>query len=305
MAKINLDQRILDETITLYFDLEQGKCADLEVAARAAIAFSQMVKEIAFNVDMGANLSIQLQSGTAGSLSLNAIIKFGKELKKKHPVPCTIICTILLWLANDARSWTTGKVLDSLRGSDAPAAVQTLTPQQQHDLAAEVAKMLKGGVGAQPRARIFSEAQNDSAIKGIGSTSKLGKRPEKIIPREKFPELSTITPSSDVDMKERQNKEILPVTIIRPYLKAKEAKWRFRYGTMPEFSATMRDKDFLKAMEDGGISFPLRVGSEMEIELVTEQVFKGGVWKIKSRTVTKVLYPKLSPSPLPLFKNYK
>lgn len=305
MTKFKEDQSLSQGAITLYFDLERGECADLEVAARAAIAFSQLVKEIAFNIDLGSNLSVQLKSGTEGSLSLNAIITFGRDLKNRYPYSCTIILTVLVWLAADARSWTTGKILDAIKGSDAPAAVQILSETQQNELAEKVAKIINGGAGAQSRARIFEEARNDPAIKGIGSTCTPGKRPENIIPREEFLELSTPTHPIEIGSRYRQNKEILPVTIIRPYLKAKEAKWRFQYGSMPEFSATMKDKEFLKALEDGEISFPLKVGSEMEIELVTEQVFKGGVWKTQNRTVVKVLSPKLSLSPLPLFKKDK
>ena len=63
------------EPISLYVDLHPGEAPDLEVVARAAIAWSEAIKEIAFLLDPSTEVRIELKSGTEGSLSLNGLLK--------------------------------------------------------------------------------------------------------------------------------------------------------------------------------------------------------------------------------------
>ena len=68
------------EPLTFYLELEPGTKADLEVVARASLAFASAVREIAFVLDPSLSMRVELVSGTEGSLSLNSLLRFfGKE----------------------------------------------------------------------------------------------------------------------------------------------------------------------------------------------------------------------------------
>jgi hypothetical protein len=67
------------EPLSLYLDLEQDTKADLEVVANASLALASMLKEIAHIIDPSIDISIELDSGTSGSLSLNTLINIVKE----------------------------------------------------------------------------------------------------------------------------------------------------------------------------------------------------------------------------------
>ncbi len=73
--------------ISVYLDLEAGRVADMEVVARAALAFSAAVKDLAYVIDPGLDLRIELQSGTEGSLNLNTILRNLKDHKGEAITP--------------------------------------------------------------------------------------------------------------------------------------------------------------------------------------------------------------------------
>ncbi|MGW8203007.1 hypothetical protein ACWGM0_10725 [Sphingomonas bisphenolicum] len=299
----SFEDDLVDEaaSVTLYFDLAEGRKADLETAARTAIAFAEMVRHIAVQADFTAEIRIELESGTAGSLGLNAIIRWAKGFASRHPILVSIAATTLLNLQGDVRSWTTGKVLDWLNGTDAPIAARALSVEERKALAAEISKLLVNGIAEKERRQIYYEASKDPVITGIGATGIPGKRPAVIVPSEDFARLAGQPIADEVMSKSRVQTTISTVTLVRPRLKAEVASWRFQHGSMPEFSAEMKDRAFLDAMADDRINLPLKVGTEMEVEIEAEEVFEGGVWVVRKRSVTRVISPSTSP-PSSLFK---
>ncbi len=94
------------EPFSLYFDLEENKKADLEVVASASLALVAAIKEVAYIIDPSIEISVELESGTAGSLSLNTLIKTIKE----HVAPGNItalgiVFTVLSWFTTDFRQY--------------------------------------------------------------------------------------------------------------------------------------------------------------------------------------------------------
>jgi len=78
--------------ITLYLGLEQGRHPDLAVVSRTALAFAQLVEEMAYILDPSATVRIEIVSGTEGSFGLNTVsrvfVKVSEGIKKgvkKHP----------------------------------------------------------------------------------------------------------------------------------------------------------------------------------------------------------------------------
>jgi hypothetical protein len=294
-------EAILEEaatgSITLYFDLEPDHKADLETVARTALAFAAVVRSVATHIDLASEIRIELESGTEGSLGLNAVVRWVKGFGEKHPTLVGIVMGAMGIILADARGWSVGQVLDYLTGSDAPPIAKTLSDEDLKRLAGQIAEYLKHPIAEQHRRQIYEEVQRDPSIKGLGTSGVPGKRPEIIIPRSEFPRLAGPQALVEQAPETRIVDREVTLTLIRPRLKAEVASWRFQQGTMPEFSAEMKDRDFLDAMAAGRLPLQLQIGIEMKAILSSEEHFEGGVWVAKKRSVTKVLSPRPTPPP--------
>jgi hypothetical protein len=94
---------VLEETITLYLGLKEGQEADFEVVGLSAAAFAEAVKEIAYILEPGLEVRLEFDSGTEGSLALNAIIKSLKTPEGRRTALVSVVATIGLMLVNDVR----------------------------------------------------------------------------------------------------------------------------------------------------------------------------------------------------------
>jgi hypothetical protein len=72
---VKAEPPLVEAPLSLYLDLKPGLKADLEVTARAALAFASAIREVAYVIDPALELRIELESGTDGSLCLNAILR--------------------------------------------------------------------------------------------------------------------------------------------------------------------------------------------------------------------------------------
>lgn len=279
------------EPISLYIDLEPEQIADLEVVARAAIAWAEGIKEIAYILDPAAEVRIELASGSEGSLSLNSLIRLirgtGDPEQRKKDLR-TIRVMVLVWLLLEGASYTFTEVVDALRGQNDPL-IQQMTDEQMNELADRVARRLSG-VAREQRQQVYRELERDQAVRGVGVSLQHGHRPAQVVPRSDFPRRSGAV-VEETEARKRKHSRRLRVTLISPTLKGVPRSWRFQVAGMPEFGATMKDTAFLEAVEDGRVSIPLRTGVEMEIEVVSREEHEGGVWVTKERSVTRVYSP--------------
>jgi hypothetical protein len=292
--------------ISLYLDLAEGESANLEVVARAALAWSSAIKELAYVIDPSAEVEIDLISGSEGSLGLNACVKAFSKIKGKHPQITTIIVTSLAWFALQTGQYTYTKVLDWLTGKTAPPIVANLTDAQIQELARDVVKAQEGNVAGPQRRQVFRELEQDKSIVGVGATQKTGQRPAVIIPRSEFAIHfgdAVITPNDTPERRTRR--ERMDVVLVTPTLKDAERRWRFQLGSLPEFGATMKDHEFLQALSEGRVALPLRTGIHMDIELETKEELAGLMWEARERNVIKVHSPKVlnDPNQLPFVTN--
>ena len=174
------------ENLTLYFDLEEKQLADIEVISRASLAWSVAIKDIASHVDPGLQISVQLESGTKGSLSLNSLVKqVGPYVSDPRNIRIAIVTT-LIYITHESGAWTIGKALDHLSSNDIAPIVQSLSEVEKRELAEAVVEELEAKTGRDNLALVFQEAKKDRSIKGIGATTVKSKRPRNIISREEF-----------------------------------------------------------------------------------------------------------------------
>lgn len=288
--------------VSLYLDLAENEVADIEVVARAALAWSSAIKELAFVVDPSVSVTVELVSGTEGSLGLNACIRAIGKLANQQPKITTIVITSLTWFTLQTASYTYEKVLDWLTGANAPAVVRGLTHDEIKEIAREVAKAAANNVALPQRQQVFRELEKDKGIIGVGATQDAGKRPSFIVPRSDFSRRAGQSIQTTEDVKRRTTTARMVVILVSPTLKDAERSWKFQVGSLPEFGALMKDHGFLNAFAAGRIGIPLRPGVEMDIELETKEEFEGEVWVVKERSVVRVYRPGQlnDPAALPL-----
>lgn len=279
--------------VSLYIDLEKGQVADIEVVARAALAFSAAIKDLIYVLDPSLEVRVEIMSGTEGSLSLNSIIKSLKKKAGEKPVLAAAVAMVLSWFGN----YTFDELMDALRNKG------ELSDAEMQEIADKVVISLERRV-AQPHVRrVYEELGSDKAVKGVGATTVAGERPRSIIPRAQFEEKAegAILPEvTEVRRRSRKRKE--RVVIISPVLLSSATRrWRFR-SAEGEFGAPIKDTAFLEDLITGRVVLPMTGGVELDVLMETEEELQDGVWVAQEYTVWEVLarhYPPVQGNLLP------
>jgi hypothetical protein len=243
-----VDGRPDQQPVSLYLDLVPGQKADLEVVARAALAFSAAIKEAAFIIDPGIEISIELESGTPGSLSLNTIIRKIKETAKPDKTTLTALgLTVLYWFAADIRTYG---VIESLNHILKGEPELHLSEKDLNLITNSVTKALKAKVASEHVQEVYRQLEEDSAIQGVGATTTPGIRPAQIVPRHDFPVRALEAPPTETTAEERTRTTTEHVILVSPVLLQSHRRWRVltRHG---EVGVAMEDNDFLSDIVDG------------------------------------------------------
>jgi hypothetical protein len=279
-----------EETISLYLDLEPDNRADIEVVARAALAWAAVIREMAAHLDPMSEVRVDLISGTEGSLSLNAVFRFVRNAVPSPKTSKALLFGIVLWLARHPADWAYDQVLDAVKHR-ALLHGKHISDDDAQDIARQVTILLKPAVAGQPKRELFREIERDPSIIGVGASINHGDRPADIVPRAEFKQRAGEAVEMGDDDRRRTVVSELDVVLVSPVLKDAERSWRFQHGALPEFGATMKDHDFLEALNAGRIDVPLRPGVAMRIQLQSKEVFQGGIWAVTDRAVIKVIQP--------------
>lgn len=281
--------------VSLYLDLERGKVADMEVVARAALAFSAAIKEAAFIIDPSLEIRVELASGTEGSLSLNSILRNLKNAKGETLTLAAIAFIVLSWFSNHALDYAFDKIADAVTGENH----QEFTPEQRDELAAIVRQALADGVAKPKVQEVYRALERDPAIKGVGATQEPGARPAIIVPRTEFAERAGHAEPVDQTVSRRVVSEWVHVVLISPVLVEGNRRWKFR-SSQGEFGASIKDAGFVESVLKGTTSIRMKAGIEMDIYLETTEEFRNGVWEIVDRSVSGVSNLKEPPAQLDL-----
>lgn len=183
--------------VSLYLDLEEGQVADMEVVAAAAIAFSRAIKELAYILDPTAQIRVELESGTEGSLSLNSLVRVIRGLKNNPGFVAGIAGGAAMWFLGNVGDYAFDQVADLVRKHLSPEQAQQLSEEEINKIAERVVKALNAGAAKPQVEGIFMELERDPAIKGVGVSPTPGKRPEVIVPRSAFPDRAGVSLTRD------------------------------------------------------------------------------------------------------------
>ena len=278
--------------LSLYLRLEQGRYADLAVVSRSAIAFAELVQEMAYLLDPSVSVRVEVINASDRSFGLNTLTKLYGNIKsgvtagaKKSPKIAWLAAYVALRIINNAVDWSQDQVMDWLAGSDAPQEVRMLTEEERKELATDIVEKLNKGAARQQSQRLFEELERDTKIDGVGVTTVAGKRPADIVPREAFSIYSDQT--ALLEGERRTTVQNVEATLISPVLVPGERRWKFRSAT-GEFGASMRDRGFMNDVLSGALDIRLKAGLVLDLELTVVEVWQEGVWVIEQRSVSDV-----------------
>lgn len=271
--------------ISLYLELEDGQIADLEVVAKASLAFVSAIKEIAFQVDPLLVVRVEIDSGTKGSLSINARIKTLKDKYLTRRNIVTVAAVVLVYFKDEVQEHVVGEILDEYIPS---ISEDRFSDAQRQELKDIVDGALERRIGKKEIGKVYQELEEDPAVKGVGATASPSKKPDSIVPREEFRYRSGESRVIETEVRKRTTEPRLTVTLVKPALEHRKRSWRLKSAN-GEFGAMMQDEDFLDGLLAERIQVPMIEGVQLDVTLkVEEELTPDGVWEIKSRKIVKV-----------------
>ncbi len=272
------------EPITLYLDLEPGTAPDLETVAKASIAWVHAIREVAFIVEPGVDVRVELKSGTDGSLGLNTLIKALKSVNRKQLA--RIAVAIALWFGDETASWLYHSVLDGVvDDTDERTAPVSLTQEEIQAIADAVNK----GAGRKQAEQVFREIARDPAIKGVGVTRMPRQKPTVIIPRSEFRERAGYGVPTLETVEKRVTPDRIEGILIKPVLKRDSARrWRLQ-TEQGELGFSMKDDRFVDDVLSGHRPIQMLDGIILDVEIQVTEELKYGVWTVTDRTITRVV----------------
>jgi hypothetical protein len=270
--------------LSLYLELEPDQTADLEVVAKASLAFVATLKEIAYQIDPLLEVRVELESGSKGSLSLNARLRSWKKKYVKPHVIFSITTIFLVYFKDEVRDHVVDKLLDVV----IPGFTEEhFSKEQKQEMQQIVEDGLSRRLGKKEAAQIYLELNKDPAIKGVGATNILGAKPDSIVPRSKFPARAGVAPVTETITK-RKSEPTLTVTLVKPALEHAKRSWRVSEAGV-EFGAVMEDQKFLDDLLTERIRVPMIEGVQLTATFrIEEELSPDGVWVVTSRKIITV-----------------
>lgn len=284
------------DPVSLYLDVPSDELVDLEVAAKAAIEWARGLKAAAAAVDDGYEYRVSLVSAEPGSSKWLARIErskanqIAKDVKKGWEelplilrwsiglavvIPVTAVPTVKYWTGDDQFSHEQLKQIEDTvrKAADEPAV-------KAH------------------RQAMYREVQRDKKIRGVGGgvADRPNWKPKHTVPANQFAEAEGLFEPQEPPADERTITPELDVILVAPNLHNAARAWTFRQDGIPgTFTATMKDKEFLRALERSTVRERFRADIPMRVRLEIKQELVNGEWKVKrrGRTIVEVILPRV------------
>lgn len=282
------EQGYVAAPVSLYLALGKGKAADIEAVARASLAWAETIKEMAFIVDPSLEIRVELVSGTEGSLSLNSLIRSVKNTVSDPRKLKAIAIAVLIYFGQQIRDYSVEGVLDWFTKEDVPASIKKISDEERKLLAAEIAKALKADVGREKGRVVYRELQRDPAVEGVGISLTPETPPTVIVPRTDFAARAGEEGVTEEVIRRRTETHRETVVLLSPMLTDGDQKWKFQLGSK-NFWAVMGDARFKALLQPGSNQAPRMIaGLRMDVDIVTIQEHRDGVWVNTSHRIEKV-----------------
>lgn len=278
-----------DPSVTLYFEVRAGEFLDLEIAAAAAIHWSQAMRAAALAIDPEAQVRVAMLGAQPGSMKWLAAVEH--KLDRLHtgfgryPRLTQLALGLAIFIPTVAIP-----TYDFYFGEKG-------LPQEDRDRIDQIIEKAANSPEVEtPRRQMFNAMSREPKITGAGVSLTVEGSPAVVVPSNQFPERGGLFLPQEPPEAERTVYPTLEVELISPHLSDGVRAWTFRQEGMPPFTATMRDARFLAALERSEIRETLRAHIPMVIKLKVVEVLRNGQWvvKAKGRSVVEVLSPSIS-----------
>lgn len=265
--------------ITLYLDIPAGEHGDLEVVAEASIAWSRTIKEVARVLYPDVSIRVEVLDADEGSFGLNVKVR----IDPKHKAALIgILAGAATHFGLETVDYFYTKFLDSIFEKD--EAAEVVDPAERH----RVASAVERGAGRKPAEQVFRALQTDPTITGVGVSPIPEQTPASIIPREVFLDRGGYKATELDDVLERTRPERIEAVLIKPVLVPKTKRlWRFQTPS-GEFGFAMKDHAFVARLLDGTEPIPMVAGVILDVDVDVTESQIDGLWKPKSRAITRV-----------------
>ena len=279
--------------ISLYFGLKDGERADLEVVAKAALEWIESVRAAAREIAPESQIRIELINAHESSLRLNAILDWVEtELTRiqegagRYPRITKLAIALAIFVP------TVGVPTYDFYFGDKTVALN----EQDRQLLNELLERTRQNPEVKAkRQKFFKTLEHDPSISGAGVSE--GHRDPLIVlvPSEHFAERGGLWAILSDDEQERTTYPVVDAVLVSAVLVPTPRAWTFQPPGLPKFSATMRDKQFLSALEHDSVRERLRVGIPMTLRLKVKEKKVDGAWVVKrgGRSVIEVISPKV------------
>ncbi|ACL58486.1 hypothetical protein Mnod_3577 [Methylobacterium nodulans ORS 2060] len=276
------------DQLSLYLDLEEGQKADLEVAARAAIALTATVREIAAFIDPFSDVKLELIDSSEGSLFLNTKVRFLSAAGPKEMTLYAVLFVCLTWIGTSAVGFVVEKIEDHVWEQAFGKDFAKLSDDDKKDIADLVARAIEANAGKKPSERLYAELSQDPAVKGVAVTKDRNKKPSSIVPRSEFASRSGGAVRNERVIQRRTTRGIRKVILVSPVLVPGKRRWKFRIGK-EEFGAPVHDTQFVDAVLSGKFPIVMKSNVEMTVDLEVTEELNDGHWEAMDYNVWRVL----------------
>jgi hypothetical protein len=281
----------VDNELSLFFELAEGRKADLEIISAAAIAWVETLRAAARAIEPESDVKVELIDADEGSLIYNTVVDwFERNVEPK-----------LERIQRGSGRLPRSKKL--LLGF-APFLLVTAVPTYDHyfrdgqftDSDRDMLKRIEHDITVEAaRRKFYRTLEREPAITAVGVKEHRGDEPLALVPSSAFPEAGGLWAiEHDGDQVQITN-PVLEVVLVKPALVHTPRAWTFKPQGLPEFDAVMRDPVILRAIQSGGLPVRLQEGIPMTIRLEVREVLVDGQWKLTrgGRSVIRVISPKM------------
>lgn len=282
--------------ISLYLGFPKDEKLELRQAASIALAWSDAVEALFRSIEPGLQVRIELIDGDEGSLSLNTILRIAENALEKlargadaYPrlkalakgLAIIVVATPLTLAATD--------VYNAVADDD--PEISRLSPETQQQIKDAFRDALDEHAAEAEKEQFSREVSRAEQVETIGVSLDPLSIPKLLFPSQVHRDYLEREWSDEGLFRDRilYRREVI---LVSPVLDYAERAWRFREPGMPEFSAVMRDKQFLEAMGRGAIHEELRFGIAMTVDIEVREKRFGETWIPKKRNIVRVHAPK-------------
>jgi hypothetical protein len=281
--------------ISLYFGVEEGKRADLEVIAKATIEWVEVIRELASVVAPGVEFEIEFVESEEGSVWLSNLLKAARDGDRKALAAITY-AVLIFFAAGPALHIQTdvGDVFWAKLGHEHEVE---LSEEDKIDIANKVVEAIERTPVEEHRRKLIRQVERDNDIDSVG----VGYMPNPAGPiasigREHFPTIGAKVPQSRVTIvRDTDTQQNVRVKIIRANLEEGEAKprWRFSEGDT-KWSADIEDEEFVYALNAEKTGLPLAVGQTLIVDVAIDRKMVEGAWQEENRRIVRVIEPRVN-----------